>query len=155
MADEEKDENTNPNENSAGYGRPPRHRQFKKGQSGNPRGRPRKRERAWTEGQRYSDVLTEAYREIEVKANGKVERLPIIQLIVRQLFTRAAQGNVRAMDLSIELVSESADGRARLLPRLYDDAVIAEQNTFCQSLQPPSDNLISFLDYLKKRTRQT
>jgi hypothetical protein len=46
-----------------GYGKPPRHTQFRKGQSGNPGGRPRRRpvQRA------NALVLAEAYRSVVIR----------------------------------------------------------------------------------------
>jgi Family of unknown function (DUF5681) len=62
-----------------GYGKPPVHAQFRKGQSGNPGGRPR---RAPTE-RAKALTLREAYRRITVKEDGRALTLPAIQAILR------------------------------------------------------------------------
>jgi Family of unknown function (DUF5681) len=60
-----------------GYGKPPRHTQFRQGRSGNPGGRPR---RPATE--RMKELaLQEAYRPITVKEGGRALALPAIQAI--------------------------------------------------------------------------
>jgi hypothetical protein len=75
-----------------GYGKPPRHTQFRQGQSGNPGGRPR---RLATE--RMKELaLQEAYRPITVKEGGRALALPAIQAILRSQVELAAQGNVQA-----------------------------------------------------------
>src|SRR5882672_9067641 len=75
-----------------GYGKPPPHRQFRKGRSGNPGGRPRRpvTERA------KALALQEAYRTITVKEGGRAFALPAIQAILRSQIGLAAKGNVQA-----------------------------------------------------------
>jgi hypothetical protein len=75
-----------------GYGKPPRHAQFRKGKSGNPGGRPR---RPVTEGAKAL-ALQEAYRTITVKEGGRAFALPAIQAILRSQIELAANGNVQA-----------------------------------------------------------
>src|SRR6266446_5002722 len=75
-----------------GYGKPPRHAQFRKGRSGNPGGRPR---RAPTE-RAKALALREAYRRITVKEDGRALALPAIQAILRSQVGLAAKGNVQA-----------------------------------------------------------
>jgi len=55
-----------------GYGKPPLHTQFRKGQSGNPGGRPR---RTATE-RAKALALREAYRSVTVKEGDKALALP-------------------------------------------------------------------------------
>jgi len=75
-----------------GYGKPPMHTRFRKGQSGNPGGRPR---RAVAERAKVL-ALREAYRTVTVKEGGRVLALPAIQAILRSQITLAAKGNVQA-----------------------------------------------------------
>jgi Family of unknown function (DUF5681) len=75
-----------------GYGKPPRHAQFRKGRSGNPGGRPRRAalERA------KELALREAYRTVTMKEGGRALALPAIQAILRSQIALAAKGNVQA-----------------------------------------------------------
>jgi hypothetical protein len=75
-----------------GYGRPPRHTQFRKGQSGNPGGRPRRSPRE----RMKALALQEAYRSIAVKEDGRTVAVPAIQAILRSQVRLAARGNVQA-----------------------------------------------------------
>jgi hypothetical protein len=77
---------------AVGYGKPPVHTQFRKGQSGNPGGRPR---RAATE-RAKALALREAYRTVTVKEGGRAFALPAIQAILRSQIVLAAKGNVQA-----------------------------------------------------------
>lgn len=80
-----------------GYCKPPKHSQFKKGQSGNSKGR--------TKGSRnWRTVLSDELDEtVEVKVNGKIRTLSKRNLIVLNFVTRASKGDPRATDRMIEL----------------------------------------------------
>ena len=66
-----------------GYGKPPKDKQFTKGQSGNPSGRPRG-------SKSFKTLLEEEWREkIPVTVNGKTKRLSKKQLLVKTAVGRA------------------------------------------------------------------
>jgi hypothetical protein len=75
-----------------GYGKPPRHTQFRKGQSGNPGGRPRRQpvERA------NALLLAEAYRSVAIKEDGRMVPVTALQAVLRSQFELAINGNYRA-----------------------------------------------------------
>src|SRR6185295_18425628 len=124
-----RDSEATPAGSAVGYGRPPVATQFKKGISGNPRGRPKKRERAWSAGQLHADILREANREVEVTTNGITERLSMYEFIIRRILTDAARGDFRSKKLAIETIGDAAAGRARLNQNFYNLLEAAERNT--------------------------
>ena len=66
-----------------GYGKPPKDKQFTKGQSGNPGGRPKG-------SKSFKTLLEEEWREkIAVTVNGKTKRLSKKQLLVKGAVARA------------------------------------------------------------------
>jgi ribosomal protein L25 (general stress protein Ctc) len=70
-----------------GYRCPPKHTQFKKGQSGNPAGRPRASER-------WSTVFAEEFaRTITVIVNGKKTEVSVLDAIIDMVAERAAAGS--------------------------------------------------------------
>jgi hypothetical protein len=100
---------------SVGYRKPPKQSQFKKGESGNPRGRPKRPTHAmpeWHEERMKAIIRQEAYRLIDINENGKKIRLPLIQTIIRRLGVFAAQGRPRAMRYFMETLKslEEASG---------------------------------------------
>jgi Family of unknown function (DUF5681) len=83
-----------------GYGKPPVHSRFRKGQSGNPRGRPRG---ARTGGLK-AILVKEAYRTLRVREGDRIEQIPAIRAIVRAMITHAARGNGPAQRALIEFL---------------------------------------------------
>ena len=75
-----------------GYGKPPRHTQFRKGQSGTPGGRPRRLpvQRA------NALLLAEAYRSVAIKVDGRMVPVTALQAILRSQIELAINGNYRA-----------------------------------------------------------
>ncbi len=87
MADRKK-----PNgDNEVGYGKPPKERQFKPGQSGNLKGRPKSKKARLTD---VSGLLNEP---VKVKAGGKVREMGPFEAGFRKLAKRAVDGDLRAI----------------------------------------------------------
>lgn len=93
MADDIEDDNV-------GYGRPPRHTRWQKGQSGNPRGRPK--------GSRglKTDLHAELVSRMTIQINGKPVTATKQQLMIKTLTARAAAGDIRAISELIDLVMQ-------------------------------------------------
>ena len=76
-----------------GYGKPPRHSRFKKGSSGNPKGRPRGSKNSTT-------LLNEALDEpVVVSENGRRKTITKKEAIIKQIVNKAASGDHRAIQL--------------------------------------------------------
>ncbi len=87
-------------DNEVGYCKPPKHSQFKKGHSGNPKGRPKK-----------DQTVPETFRRIgkqKVRVNGKhgPEFITKFEASVTQLFNKAATGDVRAMQILLKIMKD-------------------------------------------------
>jgi hypothetical protein len=83
-----------------GYGKPPRHTRFRKGQSGNPQGRPR-------ESKNLATLLKEALNEpVIVAENGGRRKITMREAIIKQLVKRSATADLRATKILLDLVRD-------------------------------------------------
>jgi len=84
-----------------GYGRPPLETRFRKGQSGNPGGRPK--------GSRnVSGVIAAALLErVTINENGRRRSVTKLEAACKQMANKAAGGDQRAAKLIIELLHQS------------------------------------------------
>ena len=100
---------TQPGAYAVGYGKPPLATRFKPGQSGNPRGRP-KREPSLAE-----LVQQESRRAILVTEDGAVRKMSKRNALAKRLMQQALKGDARATQHVIELLnvaSAAAEGAA-------------------------------------------
>lgn len=102
MSDEPKNPRSEDGDYEMGYGKPPRHTRFHKGQSGNPGGRPR----GITPGRAKKLALKEAYRMVRVKEGDRVLYVPALGAILRSLIAHAAKGNGPAQRFVFPLVDQ-------------------------------------------------
>ena len=83
-----------------GYGKPPRNTRFKKGQSGNPRGRP-------SGSKNLSTLLTEALNELViVTEKGRRRKVSKREAIIKQLVNQSANGDWRAVKMLLEILRD-------------------------------------------------
>jgi Family of unknown function (DUF5681) len=83
-----------------GYKKPPEHTRFKKGQSGNPRARPKASKDP-------AALLTEILDEkVTIMENGKRRRIASREVFVKQLVDRTVLGDPKAMPAFLRLVDD-------------------------------------------------
>ncbi len=97
MADEDKPEY------AVGFGKPPRHTRFCKGQSGNPKGRPRGAKNLAT---LMEKVLKEP---VVISENGKRRRITKREALIKQLVNKAIAGDPRSIKLLLAELREIDD----------------------------------------------
>lgn len=119
-------ENPESDENyKTGYKKPPKHARWKKGQSGNPKGRPKGSKNFKTE---LRDALA---AHIEITENRKRVKLSVSEAIIKVLLQNGLKGKLPAlnkiMDLALMLDDEE-DNMAKLSPSeaIASDADIIE-----------------------------
>jgi hypothetical protein len=82
-----------------GFGKPPKHSQFKPGVSGYPKGRPKWKDR----GMLTEMIGKELYRPIRITQNGETSTLPALQVALRRLVRMGAEGNTKSVESMLKI----------------------------------------------------
>ena len=87
-------------DDEVGYGKPPRHRRFEPGRSGNPRGRP-------SGSKNLSSLLKKALDEpVIVVENNRRRRIAKREAIVTQFVNQSAKGDLKATQLLLSILRD-------------------------------------------------
>lgn len=89
-----------------GYGKPPKATQFKKGRSGNLKGRPKASKNV---GSMLEEVF---FRKIPITENGSRREVTMLEAILRQLVNGAVKGEMRSIDRVLKLLPAVQEARA-------------------------------------------
>lgn len=109
-----------------GRGRPPRHTQFKKGQSGNPVGRPK-----GARGLRQV-VADELLREVTAKENGQPVRVPALGAVARKIISEAVRGDVKIalalvqLGIALDVADRAGEAEVEDATPPEDELILAE-----------------------------
>ena len=118
-------------DDDVGYGRPPKHTRFKKGQSGNPRGRPKGTPN-------LSTAITNVMKsKVPVRKANRTLLMPAPVAIAHKLFQQALAGDLKALKGLIEygrLDDAFADAVQKTSPFAPEDLEILRE-----ALSRPAD----------------
>lgn len=103
---------------SVGYKNPPKETRFKKGQSGNPSGRPKRRS-SFNE-----TFLAELEKNVHVTVNGRRQSLCGLEAVANQIVLGAAKGDRKMVRLLIDVLSRF-DGKN--LEAVYELRLLAAE----------------------------
>lgn len=94
----------NPDERPVGYGNPPSGSRFRKGQSGNPKGRPKKR----SSGIPYDGVLGQM---VTIREDGRERRVTAAEAFLLQLTQKGLAGDSAAARASLDAIEAARAAR--------------------------------------------
>lgn len=93
---------SNNDDYKVGYGKPPKSRQFTKGQSGNSKGRPKKKPNTFQD-----DIRSVSSTKVRVKgANGQMINKTKRQLLIDQIYNLGIKGNASMAKIALKLEGE-------------------------------------------------
>jgi hypothetical protein len=116
------DDETKPPDYEVGFGKPPAASRFKKGRSGNPKGRPKGKPNASTE------ILRALSTKVVIKGNGRRREVSKFTAAMIQLANKAAGGDLRALNL------------VTTLTRLAEERI--EQEALIETSMKDADKLV-------------
>ena len=99
-----------------GYGCPPKEHQFKPGQSGNPKGRPKKHNNF------AEDVLEEMSEMITVQENGKLTKITKKRALAKRLIADSLSGKVSA----IKILTPILAGETKITKDLEEELTLQD-----------------------------
>jgi hypothetical protein len=94
-----------------GYCKPPKHTQFKKGQSGNPKGRPKAQQQFKTVNRIVQDVL---FMEVKGMVGGKRQTMLGLEAVVAKQMAKALEGDTPAAKLVLDRADKHVATRQTL-----------------------------------------
>lgn len=125
---------------AVGYGRPPKHSQFKPNQSGNPKGRlPQKRN--------FKTMVKQVVEEqVQLREGGKERRMPKLEALLRTIMSRAFKGDPKFVASFLVILKQSGYGTeitelSTELPASVDhEAVLKEYHGRLERNAPAGDD---------------
>lgn len=117
---------------AVGYGRPPRASQFKPGQSGNPKGRPRG-------SKNESTILKEMLNEkLSMRQpNGRIKKIPALEGVHRKQLELALKGEVKSAAFVLNRYAALVSGELQVEDLSEDDRAVLD--AFARRLQGAGD----------------
>ena len=123
-------------DNKVGYQNPPKHTQFKKGQSGNPNGRPKGTKNFKT------DLKEELNEQVKITEGGREALFSKQRAMVKRAIQKSINGDMRAFEILIKLDAQHLDSDSEEVDtkRLSPDDQDIINRYFSEVHKPGKDN---------------
>ncbi len=130
-------------DSSAGYGKPPRATRFRKGQSGNPKGRPKGLRREAP----YEDLLGEL---VTIRDEGATRQVTVEEAFLLQLMHKGLKGESAENRYALDAIQQARARRRQATVEQFDMSVTFIENGVDVILE---DLGLAVLKYSTDRTR--
>lgn len=125
------------NKNKVGYCSPPKKNQWKQGQSGNPKGRPKGAKNLETV------VVQEALAVIAIKEGNKILKITKVEALMKRMIAKGIQGDNKAAKIALDLIGQH-------LPQIDQEA--ANSAPLTDKELTILSNHADFLDFVEGET---
>ena len=115
-----------PGDYEVGYKKPPGRSRFRKGRSGNPKGRPKGTKNLKT------DLMEELAEQMKVRENGQDRRVSKQRAMVKSLTAKAIKGDTRAASVILNMIIRLLEGDA---PAEDEAPLTGEERAVLESLE--------------------
>lgn len=139
----------------AGYKKPPKSGQFKKGESGNPRGRPPGRSKVLTKDDRWQVLQKIANSKLHIKAPGGIQEVTYYEALYKKLFQMALNGDLGAARLLAPLIekifhegTEKFVERQKLVKEIARALETQKPGIFGPSIPDPNDLIAKLIQLI-------
>lgn len=117
-----------------GYKKPPKHSQFKRGKSGNPKGRPKRKKES------MSDLIGKLFNKtIKVSVNGDIKTITQAEAFLSQLYKKAIEGHGPSIKIMSDFYRNymTLDHKVKIdetKPKKYEFADAIEASKYYRSI---------------------
>jgi hypothetical protein len=110
-------ENNPHSEEKVGYKNPPKNWQFKKGRSGNPKGRPKKRHGSLTDA-----IFQELLGIMKIRENGREIKVTKLRALAKTIVADAMRGKSKSLDI-LERAIEKSSQNYDMYPKIQIEVI--------------------------------
>jgi uncharacterized protein DUF5681 len=130
-----------PKDYGVGYKKPPVHTRFKKGRSGNPAGRPRRKEQLPNIERTITDALNAP---VTVNESGRIRQITKFQATITQLINKCAGGHLPSMKLLMPFFAKFSEAASE-----------ADREATAKADDDSYERIMRRLDEMLERKRQS
>lgn len=134
-----------------GYGKPPKEHQFKPGQSGNPKGRPKHKTELESQRDMRAILMQAAMTPVTTTIDGRRTKIPALEAVYLKMFAKAIEGDGPSMRFAHKLANETMAEHEEWQALFYERALAILDVLQNQPAKEKDPEAISLIHELMRR----